>query len=165
MTARKGLHPSNDSQLLQMKENTCSPYSSHIIRIMCEDDLSAARCLWAKTEGLEIAAGDSEAELAAYLKRNPSMSMVAEVNNVLIGTVLAGHDCRRGYLYHLAVAREARGIGVGQHLVEQALSGLKAVGIVRVLILVARENVSGELFWKHQGWEELTSAQPMGFDL
>lgn len=132
---------------------------------MTEADLPAARKLWAETEGVELAEGDSVAELAGYLRRNPGMSFVACSGEQLVGAVLAGHDGRRGLLYHLAVARDQRGRHLGRKLTERSLAAVKAAGVVRGLILVARDNGDGGRFWTKQGWEPLTFAQPMGLDL
>ena len=132
---------------------------------MTVDDLPAARRLWAETDGVELAEGDRVEELTQYLRRNPDMSFVVVHDEQLVGAVLAGHDGRRGLLYHLAVSREHRGAGLGRALVARSVAALKAAGVVRVLILVSRDNLIGEKFWSKQGWEPLTFAQPMGFDL
>jgi len=132
---------------------------------MTEADLPAARVLWAETEGVELAEGDSPVELAGYLRRNPGMSQVACSGEQLVGAVLAGHDGRRGLIYHLAVSREQRGKGLGRKLTDQSIAAFKAAGVVRGLILVSRDNPTGEQFWSRQGWEPLTFAQPMGLDL
>jgi ribosomal protein S18 acetylase RimI-like enzyme len=132
---------------------------------MTEADLPAARQLWAETEGVELAEGDSAAELAGFLRRNPGTSHVACSGEQLVGAVLAGHDGRRGLLYHLAVSREQRGNGLGRMLVGRSVAALKAAGVVRGLILVSRDNAAGAQFWSKQGWETLIFAQPMGLDL
>ncbi|HRE07846.1 MAG TPA: GNAT family N-acetyltransferase [Opitutaceae bacterium] len=128
-------------------------------------DLPAARELWAAAEGVELAEGDSVSELSAYLDRNPHLSQIAELDGRVVGAVLAGHDGRRGFLYHLAVDHERRGSGLGTALVDRALAALKAAGVVRVLILVARDNPSGRRFWSNRGWEGLAFAEVMGRDL
>ena len=128
-------------------------------------DLPAARRLWAKAEGVELAEGDSVPELKSYLRRNPGLSFVAMVGPQLVGAILAGHDGRRGLLYHLAVGAKHRRAGVGRQLIGKSLAGLKAAGVVRVLILVSRDNAPGLIFWGKLGWEPLTFAQPMGLDL
>ena len=132
---------------------------------MTEADLLSARQLWSEVEGAELAEGDSVSELAGYLRRNPGMSFVVIAGERLVGAVLAGYDGRRGLLYHLAVSSEHRGAGLGRALVERSLAALKDAGVVRVLILVSRDNPIGEKFWSKQGWEPLTFAQPMGLDL
>lgn len=125
---------------------------------MTADDLPAARRLWTETEGVELAEGDSVEELSQYLLRNPDMSFVAVAGEQLVGATLAGHDGRRGLLYHLAVSREHGGAGLGRALVTRLIAALKGAGVVRVLILVSRDNPIGEKFWSKQGWEPLTFA-------
>lgn len=135
------------------------------VRPMTEADLEAARALWAVADGVELSAGDSRAELARYLQRNPGLSCVAVVDNRLVGALLAGHDGRRGYLYHLSVATGARGHGIGRALTMHAVTGLQAGGIPRALILVSRDNAGGHAFWTQLGWEPLDVAEVMGRDL
>jgi N-acetylglutamate synthase len=132
---------------------------------MIEADLPAARQLWDDAAGVELAEGDSLEELRYYLWRNPGMSFVATVEDRVVGAVLAGHDGRRGFLYHLAVSREQQGARIGRTLVAHSLAALKAERVARVLILVSRDNELGQKFWSQQGWEPLTFAQPMGIDL
>jgi len=132
---------------------------------MIEADLPAARALWAQSEGVELAEGDSLEELIQYLRRNPGTSYVAVADGRLLGAVLAGSDGRRGFLYHLAVSFDQRGGGMGRRLVEHSLVQLRAAGVVRVLILVSRDNPIGRQFWIKQGWERLEFAEPMGLNL
>jgi ribosomal protein S18 acetylase RimI-like enzyme len=133
---------------------------------MIAADLVSARQLWAEAEGIEIAEGDRPEELARYLARNPGLSTVAtdEAGNV-IGAVLCGHDGRRGFVYHLTVASAHRGRGLGRAMMQRSLAGLKAAGVSRALLLVATDNAGGRDFWLRQGWEDMSFAQPMGFDL
>jgi len=133
---------------------------------MTSADLGAARQLWAEAEGVELAKGDEPDELARYLARNPGLSTVAtDAHGNLIGAVLCGHDGRRGYIYHLAVAPAHRGAGVGRALMKRSLAGLKQEGLTRVLLLVAADNRGGREFWRREGWEGLEFAEPMGLDL
>jgi ribosomal protein S18 acetylase RimI-like enzyme len=133
---------------------------------MTSADIAAARELWASAEGVELAEGDSPAEIARYLARNPDLSTVAtDDDGRLLGAVLCGHDGRRGFVYHLAVAPAERGRGVGRALMRRSLAALKAEGVTRVLLLVASDNAGGQRFWLREGWEEMPFAKPMGFDL
>jgi ribosomal protein S18 acetylase RimI-like enzyme len=79
--------------------------------------------------------------------------------------VLCGHDGRRGLIYHLAVARDHRGRGLGRRLADECLAGLRSVGIARALILVAKDNDHGRAFWIGRGFEEISGAAPYGVDL
>ena len=46
-----------------------------------------------------------------------------------MGSILCGHDGRRGYIYHTAVLSDYRGRGIGTELVQAALKGLEEAGI------------------------------------
>ena len=116
-------------------------------------------------EGVEVAEGDSEAEVREYLLRNPGLSRVAVSGDEIIGAVLCGHDGRRGLIYHLAVAPAHQGKGIGQQLLQECVNGLRSVGLKRAIILVSDENARGRSFWLRSGWEDIVGAMPMGIDL
>jgi N-acetylglutamate synthase len=139
--------------------------SALLFRPMAVSDLSAVRELWDKAEGVELSEGDTAEELTRYLERNPDMSFVAMLGEEIIGAVLAGHDGRRGFMYHLAVAPDHQGRGAGRALVGRAVDALRAAGVVRVLILVRHDNSRGMEFWAKQGWETLEHAGAMGINL
>lgn len=121
--------------------------------------------MWELAEGVSLDVGDSFDELEAYLGRNPGISQVAERGGWLVGAVLGGHDGRRGWIYHLAVAPEHRRAGIGRTLVERSLAKLKREGIGRVRIFVASDNHAGLAFWKRCGWEAGEGVESLAFDL
>ena len=129
------------------------------------DDYDKAVALWKLMDGIEIAEGDKREEIEAYLIRNPGLSRVAEEDNEMAGAVLCGHDGRRGYIYHLAVAPDYQGRGLVKLLVGECLGGLRKAGIVRALILVAGTNTQAHTFWRSSGWEDVPQVTVMGIDL
>lgn len=128
-------------------------------------DYDQAVALWSKIDTVEICEGDSREEIAEYLKRNPGLSRVAEANGEIVGAALCGHDGRRGWIYHLAVAEEQRGQGVGKLLLDDCLRGLRGAGLKRAIILVAGDNPAGHKFWLREGWEDIGGAIPMTKEL
>ena len=126
------------------------------------EDYDGAIALWIAEEAcIEICEGDSREEIAQYLKRNPGLSRVAESGGKIAGAVLCGHDGRRGWIYHLAVAPAFRGKGVGKLLVDDCVAGLHKAGLKRAIILVAGDNPAGRQFWLSNGWEEIDGAIAM----
>ena len=125
------------------------------------EDYDAAIALWAGVEGVEICEGDSREEVAEYLKRNPGLSRVAEVDGKIVGVAMCGHDGRRGWIYHLAVAAECRGRNIGKRILDDCVEGLCNVGLKRAIILVAGDNPAGHEFWLRNGWEDITGAIAM----
>ena len=129
------------------------------------DDYDATLELWQRVEGLEVAEGDDKEGVAQFVARNPGLSRVAIDNGKLVGVVMCGHDGRRGHMYHLAVDPAYRRYGLGKRLVQECLDGLRRVGVIRAIILVADDNLGGTEFWKRAGWEDVHGAVPMGIDV
>lgn len=118
-------------------------------------DHAEAWALWRRTEGVGISAADGREGIERYLDRNPGFSFVARAGGSLVGTLMAGHDGRRGYLFHLAVAGEIRGRGIGRELVRRSLEALKAAGIERTHAMVFSNNTSAHSFWRQIGFQYL----------
>lgn len=122
------------------------------IRPMTMDDYDAVYAMWlACGNGLNNV-DDSREGIAKYLARNPDTSFVAEENGVLAGVILCGHDGRRGYIQHTAVAPEYRRRGIGRRLVARALDALRSHGITKVALVAFRKNEGGNAFWERQGF-------------
>ena len=128
-------------------------------------DYDQAVALWKEEEGIEVCEGDSREEIGEYLERNPGLSRVAEANGVMVGAVLCGHDGRRGMIYHLAIAPQFRGRGIGKMLLDDCLRGLRRAGLPRAIILVAADNSAGHQFWLRNGFEDLSFAMAMTREL
>jgi N-acetylglutamate synthase len=121
---------------------------------MTPADYDDVLALWQCTENVGLSDADSRENVRAYFVRNPGLSLVARHDGRLVGAVLCGHDGRRGYLHHLAVAPEYRRGGIGTRLVETCLSLLARVGIPKVNIFLFRDNDAGRRFWLRKGWTE-----------
>ena len=128
-------------------------------------DYEAVLQLWQRVEGLEVAEGDDKEGVARFVARNPGLSKVAIDGSTVVGVAMCGHDGRRGHIYHVAVDPGYRRYGLGKRLVQECLDGLRRVGIMRVIILVADYNLGGAEFWKRAGWEDIPGAVPMGIDV
>jgi N-acetylglutamate synthase len=124
------------------------------LRPMTLDDYAGVMELLAQVEGVRLRDADSFKGIARYLERNPGMSFVAETGGAVCGCVFGGHDGRRGYLYHLAVAPGVRRRGVGRALVGRAIKAIAAEGIGKFHIDVIAGNADGLHFWRANGWHE-----------
>lgn len=128
-------------------------------------DYEGAIALWNDVEGVEISEGDAREEIAQYLKRNPGLSRVVEADGKIVGVALCGHDGRRGWIYHLAVAKTYRRQKVGKLLLDDCVAGLREAGLKRAIILVAGDNPAGHQFWLRNGWEDIDGAIAMTKEL
>lgn len=124
-----------------------------LIRPLTAADYQAVRTLWESCEGVGLNDADRPAALRAYLERNPGMSFVACRANAVVGAVLCGHDGRRGYLNHLAVAPSFRRRGLARRLVAHSLEALEKAGIGKCHLFIFSANPEGRRFWQKIGWD------------
>lgn len=126
-----------------------------MIRIMTIDDYDGVYALWMKIKGFGIRSIDDSREgVSRFLKRNPATSVVAEEDGKIVGSILCGHDGRRGCMYHVCVDREYRRRGIGKGMVVMAMEALKKEEISKVSLIAFTKNDVGNAFWNTIGWTE-----------
>ncbi len=97
---------------------------------------------------------DSKNGVEAFLKRNPETCFVAAEEGRLVGVIMAGHDGRRGYIYHTAVCPNQRNRGIASALVNKVQEAMKMLGIHKIALVVFERNKSGNAFWEKIGFTE-----------
>lgn len=123
------------------------------IRLLSPEDYPRLYKLWTSTPGMGLNSVDDSPEgILRYLRRNPTSCFAAEAGDQIVGAILAGHDGRRGFLYHLAVAEPYRLQGLGRSLVRHALAALQGQGIRKTALVAFRDNRPGNEFWKSLGF-------------
>ena len=124
-----------------------------MIRIMTIEDYPQVHDLWMKIKGFAIRSiDDSEEGVAIFLRRNPTTSVVCEEDGKIVGTILCGHDGRRGCMYHVCVDPDYRLQGIGKAMVVFAMQQLKAEHISKVSLIAFTKNDIGNAFWNRIGW-------------
>lgn len=134
---------------------------------MNESHIKSAINLWANTRGIDLTIGDSEDEIKKYLIRNTGFSFIGldSEKNQLIGSILCGHDGRRGFIYHLAVSEKYRNKQIAQELIARSLEKLYKIGIKRCMVMVKETNYKAQLFWSKNGWSQRNDLRMFSFDL
>ncbi|WP_346920700.1 GNAT family N-acetyltransferase [Clostridium sp. UBA7339] len=111
--------------------------------------------LWTSTPGMGLRnLDDSKEGIDKFLRRNPTTNFIAEEDGKIVGSILCGHDGRRGYVYHTAVDMRYRGKGIGKKLVNSVINALKREGINKAALVVFNNNEVGNGFWRSMGWEK-----------
>ena len=124
-----------------------------MIRQMKIEDFEEVHNLWMEIHGFGIrSVDDSKEGVERFIRRNPTTSMVAEKDGKIIGSILCGHDGRRGCLYHVCVQENYRKHGIGQKMVEACLEALKKENINKVNLIAFQKNGVGNRFWRGLGW-------------
>lgn len=123
------------------------------LRTMTIEDYDEVFALWTKIRGFGIRSiDDSKEGIEMFLKRNPSTSVVAEEDGKIVGSILCGHDGRRGCLYHVCVDEDHRRKGIGKAMVVRAMEALRAEKINKVTLIAFTDNDLGNAFWNTIGW-------------
>jgi putative acetyltransferase len=128
------------------------------IREFAAADLDGALALWSETEGLGLNESDTHEALHRFLDRNRGFSAVAtSADGCVVGTVLCGHDGRRGTINHLAVAVAYRRQGIAARLLEHCFKRLEQAQVPRCNVFIYNENAEGTKFWARNGFEAATT--------
>jgi len=110
--------------------------------------------LWQSIEsGMQVGRSDTPEEIKRKIERDPDLFLVAETGGKIVGTIIGGFDGRRGMVYHLAVHRDLRRLGIGAKLLAEVEKRLQAKGCLKVYLLVLDDNQSAIRFYEECGWK------------
>ena len=122
------------------------------IRPMIIEDYDEVYAMWLITSKRALSSADERGQIERYLKRNEGLSQVAVIDGKIVGTVLAGHDGRRGFIHHMAVLPAYRRRHIGHALAEKAIEKIKSEGIEKTHIFCYQDNETGQKFWRDFGF-------------
>lgn len=126
------------------------------IRPFEPSDTEAVVTLWQEV-GLTRPWNNPYQDIRRKMTVQPELFLVATDADDLVGTVMAGYDGHRGWLYYLATAPARTGQGIGRRLVETAEERLLAMGCPKVQLLVRPENGGVHDFYATLGYEPFDS--------
>ena len=135
------------------------------LREMTIDDFDVVLTIWENSEGIGLSDADSKEGIRNFLIRNPGLSFVAMDGEEIVGAALCGHDGRRGYIHHLAVADSHRKKGIGRSLVNRCVFALMRIGIAKCHLFVFGENRDAIDFWNRVGWTQRVELMMMSQQL
>jgi ribosomal protein S18 acetylase RimI-like enzyme len=98
-------------------------------------------------------------------KVQPDLFWVAQDGDQIIGTVVAGYDGVRGWIYHLAVDPSRRRKGTARLLMHAAENGLEALGCPKINLQLRANNTSVVDFYKALGYnpeDRVQMGKPLG---
>jgi len=126
-----------------------------MIRLLTIGDYDAIFDLWKRTKGMGLRSlDDSYDGIKKFIQRNPETNFVYEKSNKIVAVILCGHDGRRAYIYHVVVDNEFRKQGIGKLLVDKVVDSLDLIGIHKVALVVFKDNIIGNGFWKSVGFNQ-----------
>jgi ribosomal protein S18 acetylase RimI-like enzyme len=122
------------------------------IRTFDPADTEDVVALWEEA-GLTRPWNDPRADIERMRAVWPDLLIVAVDGDRIVGTVMAGYDGHRGWIYYLASAADRRGEGIGRMLVGEAERRLLALGCPKVQLMVRPGNEIVFAFYDQVGYE------------
>jgi len=117
------------------------------------DDLGAVKALWAEAFPDTPAHNVPEDDIARKLRVDPELFLVAVEDATLVGTVMAGYEGHRGWVYYVATPVARRREGIGRTLMAAAEKALADRGCPKVNLQVRTGNEAVVGFYEALGYE------------
>lgn len=108
--------------------------------------------LWTGVFGYGDARNEPGLVIDKKLAAGDSLFFVALADDGVAGTVMAGYDGHRGWIYSLAVLPGSRRRGIGTRLLEHAERGLRELGCVKINLQILGPNEDAREFYLENGY-------------
>lgn len=132
------------------------------IRLYQESDAKSVSDLWNQVFPDNPSHNAPTVVITKKLKVQPELFFVAEKEcaiglkptalRAIVGTIMAGYDGHRGWLYTVAVSPKHRRQGIGRKLVQHAESALIAMGCPKINLQVRVSNAEVVAFYEKLGY-------------
>ncbi|MFT5112257.1 MAG: ribosomal protein S18 acetylase RimI-like enzyme [Parasphingorhabdus sp.] len=109
--------------------------------------------LWRREFPNALAHNDPQKVLKEKLENDDNLLFVADNSAQIGGTVMAGYDGHRGWLYSVVVHPSSRRQGLGRKLVTYAMARLAALGCCKVNLQIRSESSDVASFYRRLGFE------------
>jgi ribosomal protein S18 acetylase RimI-like enzyme len=121
------------------------------IRPFHDTDLAAVIELW-RACGLTQPWNPPQRDIEFCRGSGHGELFVAEADQRIVGSVMAGHDGHRGWIYYVAVDPAGRLGGLGRKLVEHAEAWLVSKGVPKAMLLIRETNTAVAAFYERLGY-------------
>lgn len=128
------------------------PSNTLRIRSFLEKDHASVVALWSEVFADDPPRNEPHAVIGRKLRVQRELFLVGELQGDVVGTVIAGFDGYRGWVYHLAVHPDCRRRGFGQQLMREAEARLKALGCPKLNLQVRSSNPEVISFYERLGY-------------
>jgi ribosomal protein S18 acetylase RimI-like enzyme len=109
--------------------------------------------LWNEGFGYESAHNEPELVIEKKLAFGDDLFFVALDGDEVVGTIMAGYDGHRGWIYSLAVSSKYRNQGIGAALLSFAERKLSALGCLKINLQILEDNGQVERFYTKCGYK------------
>lgn len=125
-----------------------------MIKSVQSQDVKEMLILWDSIENIDLnEVDDTEEKINEFVKRNSNLSYCIYVEGKMVACIIAGHDGRRGNIYHLSVHKDFRRQGLAKSLLEKVYYEFKRQAIHKINITVLEDAEDAKRFWNHINWK------------
>lgn len=122
------------------------------IRTFQSNDRLAVVSLWNLVFPNSTGHNDPDGSIERKVAQDDGLFFIAEDDGSIVGTVLAGYDGHRGWIYSLAVAPDLRRRGIATRLVLHVEKELLTRGCIKLNLQVRAENFEVVAFYESLGF-------------
>lgn len=115
-------------------------------------DFAGLDALWREAFPNDPPRNRADISVPAKLAMKDDLLFVAVEDGAVIGSIMAGYDGHRGWLYSVAVRQDAKRRGIGTALVQTAEAALRKLGCCKINLQVRSTNAAVIEFYKGLGF-------------
>jgi len=116
-----------------------------------DNDISDVVGLWHRC-GSTRPWNDPAGDIALARGGEHSTILVGKDRGALVASVMVGHDGHRGWVYYVTVDPDRRHEGFGREIMNAAEDWLRARGILKLQLLVRKDNAKVHAFYQSIGY-------------
>ena len=131
-----------------------STNSALTITPLTDSDIPEVIRLWERC-GSTRPWNDPASDIALARRGENSTLLVGRHDGVICASVMVGHDGHRGWVYYVTVDPDQRYHGFGRAIMDAAESWLRARGILKLQLMVRKDNAKVHEFYRSIGYYNL----------
>ena len=109
--------------------------------------------LWKEVFGYEADHNAPRLIIDKKLEFRDGLFFIALKNNAVVGTIMAGYDGHRGWIYSIAVSPNYQKQGIGSSLLSFAERKLSELGCMKINLQIMAGNEAVENFYRANGYQ------------
>jgi ribosomal protein S18 acetylase RimI-like enzyme len=122
-----------------------------MVRTYMAGDEAAVVDLW-ECCNLTVPSNNPHNDIDRKMANSPHLFFVAELDDDLVATCMAGYDGHRGWIYYLAVRSDFRRKGIATRMIKHSEKALAALGCPKIDLMVRETNKEVLGFYRSIGY-------------
>ena len=125
----------------------------NILEFDSDNHVESLAALWTNVFGYDAPRHEPNLVIKKKIAVDDMIFLAVDESQV-VGSIMAGYDGHRGWIYLLAVSPNHRNKGFGTALLRHAESVLIDLGCIKINLQILEDNKRGVDFYKNNGYEK-----------